>query len=385
MAKTKTSPTLLTVHLLRAPDYEPDDYFSLCNLLTTLNLPGWQFIIPEKEIDPWEEWPEWGNGRRNPNLLRFNYHSPVEKMMYDRERSAPLSWRELFAVCDFYRDTNQVAPLDTVILLTSRRNALNWFGAFDEKRNAFVHTAEWENFIPCDAKYPIAYEVLATALRIPLGLHYQDYSPFVHEEPLGCVNDFCQHKKEIALKLRTGDICADCLEKLGLAEVPWLIVEGALQGFDHLRRQMLFFQRVRHTKQVGTLLVNDRYQLVLPDQGNLALKLGGLPLTLYLFFLKHPEGVSRFDLPEHRTELLRIYNHVSRLSNTDAMQKSIDLLISPTENSVFEKVSSANRSLKDTLGNELAVPFLIKYVAQKNNERYCIDLPADKVQWAVAI
>lgn len=33
-----------------------------------------------------------------------------------------------------------------------------------------------------------------------------------HKQPRGCFNDFCQRKDELSLKLRTADICGDCMQ-----------------------------------------------------------------------------------------------------------------------------------------------------------------------------
>jgi hypothetical protein len=107
----------LTVHVLRAPDYEPDEYFAVCDLLLNMSLPGWTFVIPEVEIEYDDVYPYWG-GRSRREEVWFRYHSPVEKIMYEPDRGTPLSWRELFAVCNFYRQMNAVRPTDFVVLLT---------------------------------------------------------------------------------------------------------------------------------------------------------------------------------------------------------------------------------------------------------------------------
>lgn len=326
-----------------------------------MNLPGWKFIVPELEIDTEEVYPNWGGGRRRSEDVRFDYQSPVEKVMYNPDMEVPLSWRELFAICQFYRDLKGVKPTAIVVLLTRRPNALNWFSAFDRQQNVFIHTADWETFIPGDPKYPVAYQVLSNALQLHIvdGLGLTHKEECLHERAIGCMNDFCEHKGQIALKLRTGDICAACLERLQVAEVPDVEVEGALQGFDQLRKQMLFRQGFRQASRPGPVLVNRHYRIVFPDQGNLEAKMPCMARTVYLFFLRHPEGVRLAELGDHRTEITQLYGQISGSGNRDTMERSLARLLDPLENALNENLSRIRKVLIATLGETLASPYQI--------------------------
>lgn len=326
-----------------------------------MNLPGWVFIVPEIEIDPEEVYPGWGGGRRRSEDVQFDYHSPVAKVMYKHSMVAPLSWRELFAICQFYRDHSPVEPSSTVILLTRRPNALNWFSAFDQQQNVFIHTAGWEKFIPGEPKYPVAYEVLANSLQVQMaqGLNLEHKEGCLHKDAIGCMNDFCVDKTQIAFKLRTGDICGGCLDRLKMAEVPDVVVGGALQGFDQLREQMLFRQGFRRSTRPGPVAVNRHYRIVFPGQGNLEAKMPCLARTVYLFFLRHPEGVRLAELCDHRSEITRLYDQISRSGSRDTMQRSLDRLLDPLENGLHENLSRIRKALVETLGETLAGPYQI--------------------------
>lgn len=370
----------MTIHVLRAPDYAPADYFAVCDLLQSMNLPGWSFIVPEREIDPDDVHPNWGGGRRRPDEIRFAYRSPVEKVMYDASRGAPLSWRELFGFCQFYRHQSAVDPASTVVLLTGRPNALNWFSAFDERQNVFIHTADWALFIPGEPKYPIAYEVLANALQAQMDLNLDGKEDCLHNQAIGCMNDFCVDKTQIAYKLRTADICGACLDRLKTAEVPDVVVEGALQGFDQLRRQMLFRQGFRRSSRPGPVVVNRHYQIVFPDQGNLEAKMPCLARTVYLFFLRHPEGVRLAELCDHRDELLAIYERLSRSGDKEVMRQSIDRLVDFREGTLNQNLSRIRKSLNDTLGEALAEPYQITGEA---GEMYRVQMAPDLIRQEV--
>ncbi|WP_157580822.1 hypothetical protein [Rudanella lutea] len=364
----------MTIHLLRDPDYEPDDYFALCSLLKSLNLPGWRFVVPEMEFDPDEFETVWGGGHRRRDALRFQYRSPVQKIMLHVGRNAPLSWRELFGVCQFYRSTRRVDPTHEVVLLTSRPNALNWFSAFDGQGNIFIHTADWERYVSAEAKYPIAYQVLSNTLQQRMGLA-KDVT-LTHKEPIGCMNDFCGEKQQISLKLRTGDICTECLEGLMQAEVPHVLVESALSGFEQLRRQMLFRQGFR--RSVGQLVVGRHGQLLFPQQGNLEVRMSTLARTLYLFYLRHREGIPFTRLGDYTAELYRLYGRISGSGSPDQMQASVQRLVNPLENSFNENLSRTKKAFNDTLGVSMAAPYQI---VREPDDRYRIHLEGFPLHW----
>ncbi len=366
----------LTVHVLRAPDYEPDEYFAVCDLLLNMSLPDWTFVIPEVEIEYDDVYPCWG-GRSRREEVWFRYHSPVEKIMYEPDRGTPLSWRELFAVCNFYRQMNAVRPTDFVVLLTRRPNALNWFSAFDKQQNVFTHTADWEKFISGDPKYPIAYQVISNVLQLQMSGDLVQKEDCLHKVAIGCMNDFCQNKAQIALKLRTGDICGDCLEKLKAAEVPDVVVDAAMQGFDQLRKQMLFRQGFRRLAKPGPVLVSRHHRILFPEQGNLEAKMPSLARTVYLFFLNHPEGIRLADLCDYRAELMQLYGQTSGSCNPNAMHQSIARLTDLREGTLNQNLSRIRKALTDTLGETLAAPYQIVGEA---GERYGVKLERELVR-----
>ncbi|WP_157626897.1 hypothetical protein [Spirosoma luteum] len=375
---------MLTVHLLRAPDYEPGDYFDVCSLLTSLDLHSLQFVVPETIIDD-ETYNDlnqgWG-GRHFREPVSFNYQSPVGKVMYDSDRGLPLSWQELFRVCNFYRQTGAgTSDADVVMLLTNRPNALNWFSAY-EGRNVFIHTADWARFIPSPPAYPIAYQILANILRLQTGLSVDDHGVWrvFHEQAIGCMNDLCQQKDQIALKLRTGDICDACLRQLKEEEVPDWLVETVLSGFEKLRKQMLFRQGFRQTRDPGPVLVNQHHQIIFPEQGNLELAIPTLHRLVYLFFLQHPEGVSRQQLPAYHPELLALYERISGLGDQQIMRQNVDRLTNRLDNSFVEKRTRINTKLVKTLGETLAKPYQI---TGERGGLYRIGLPRDKVVYVL--
>ncbi|WP_373515169.1 hypothetical protein [Persicitalea sp.] len=348
---------MFTVHLLRAPDYPPDDYFALCQLLHSLPMPGWTFQTTESERFA-EDAPYYQNGRRRPEDVVFDYLSPVHKLMYDHRQGNPISWQELFDACQYYRRTYAIAEDDFVVLLTNRPNALNWFSSFDHSRHIFVHTDGWEVFMGSPHQFPVAYEVIANVLQSQMQLDTEGKDACLHEESIGCMNDFCQEKRQIAFKMRTADVCAECSERLHQCEVPDHLVEGATQGFEALRKQILFSLGFQRHAGPGMLEVTWLYEFRFPSLGNLLLKLTPMCRTLYAFFLLHPEGVKRADLIDHRDELLGIHGRISGRSQEEQTE-AIDRLIHAQEGSYNENRSRIKKAIERALGERLAAPYLI--------------------------
>ena len=357
----------MTVHLLRTADYDPVDFFNVLSLLQSVSPSSLTFQSLEHNPDP----EEFRFLQRHIEQLRFAYER-VEKVLYLPERGIPLSWGELFGVCERMRQVQQLPSDDVVVLLTRRPNALNWFSATDGHRNAFVHTADWEMFMPCHHKYPVAYQIWANILRMEMKLPSEGEHPFWHQQPIGCMNDFCRQKGEIALKLRTGDICQPCWERLLEAGAPEKLILDGLHAFNSLREQMLFQQGFRRAVSLSPLVVTPYYNITFSRFGHLEAKMPTLSKVLYLFYLKHSEGVRLKDLGDYRAELTYLYSRLTAAYDQHIVQERIEKLTHPLEASTRnESLSRANKSIRDVLGESIAGPYL---VSGKSGEPYRIGL-----------
>jgi len=152
------------------------------------------------------------------------------------------SWDEFFSLSTEYRTTNKFDDDDFLVVLTELHNDANWFSSFSFKgeRTIFIHAVEWENYIYCEPSYPIAYEIIMNVFDSMAFNKYPDtFMNFVHQEPIGCMNDMCGWKVDISFKLRTADICPTCLKLLSeIAEEEQ--IRQAIDIFESLRKKMLF-------------------------------------------------------------------------------------------------------------------------------------------------
>lgn len=288
-----------------------------------------------------------------PSLSRRNIEFPLER--------PTIKWENLFQKCANYRKENKIGNDDFVLLLTDKPNKHNWFAALDENMpyNGFIHTADWDYFIDCSPAFPIAYEVISLMLQKHMFEGLYDVRINVHQHPIGCINDMCMQKKDIILKLRTGDVCIDCLKKVeGKISMPDL--HHALNIMSSLREKMLFAQNLKRFSPLSKLVINSRNKILLTDYGNIEIKLRPLEKALYILFLKHPEGIFHSSLSDHRNELYEIYSNISTMGDLIEMKERIDDMVNTLSDSASQKMSRIKRVFEEAIGPDLAKHYYIK-------------------------
>ncbi len=177
--------------------------------------------------------------------LDFRHQSPPLMFQVD-----DFKWHDFFETCTQYRQQQAIEEVDYLVVLTELRNASNWFSWFSDRgeRTIFIHASDWESYIYSEPEFPLAYEVVSNVLQ---SLSYEnlkeDLWQYIHNKAIGCMNDMCEWKPDITLKLRTGDICPDCMSMMMKAKIPADIVQQGINVFDLLRRRMLFSRDWQHS------------------------------------------------------------------------------------------------------------------------------------------
>ncbi|MEI8110217.1 MAG: hypothetical protein WCH59_04430 [Chitinophagia bacterium] len=341
----------MNVYLIKTPEYDIENFEEVQELLSSFDGPL-KFIADNYEFNP-EQFPFL---QKFSDDFRFPANeSDIRKINFEEDGGNPLSWLELFSLCEFYRNTFKIRNNDYVVLLTLRKNALNWFSHFDENKNIFVHTGDWEYYTKAPQKFPVAYQVVENVMQHLMSLDSEQIpNPNIHIEPLGCMNDFCQNKQQVILKLRTGDICHDCLSKMQEENVDDEIVNQAIGIFEVIRTQLLFKQGFTRNLNPKPVKIEVTGQIII---GEKKIDLNPLESTLFIFFLKHKEGISLNNLQIHRQELLTIYKKI----RPSGEESKIDELIKPYHEggSFSVNKSRLNKKLKTELGEPLANFYLI--------------------------
>ncbi len=388
----------MRVHLIKDGDVGKDTFSEVVDLLQAISGPI-EFYYDSNNIVNFTE--DDVMEKKMPDEKKFGQsiqaYAEVENAKYPVVRSIrayesrPLrtfsfpflrkttKWTTIFDKCNTYRLYNNIPNDEFVILLTEVSNTNNWFASLDEKMpfNGFIHTADWNHFIKCQDSFPIAFEVIALVLQKHMFNDYNEARSSVHLDPIGCVNDMCLEKKDIKLKLRTADICPDCMNKLK-GKLSFAEINQALNIMESLRVKMLFSQNFKQNVPLSRLVIDNENKIFLPDFGNIEIKLRPLEKTLYFFYLNHPEGVGLSFLRGKREEMYEIYTKLSGIGNLEEMKSRINDMVDVTKSSAFEKISKIKAAFVRAIGEELAKHYYIHggngEVKKVNLDRTLIDI-----------
>ena len=354
----------MKIHLVKSVEVDSDLFTQVVDFLQSIPGPI-QFVYDVNATTYFED-----NELYNNTI--FDSKSFESKIMHSKKmemcesRTFPLEretvkWETLFNKSNQYRKNNRVPNDEFVFLLTDIANKENWFAALDEKNpyNGFIHTDDWDYYINCSAAFPVAYEVIALALQKHIFNGLYDLRINVHQSPIGCVSDFCMHKREIILKLRTGDVCEDCIDKIGDKITPPEL-HHALQIMSSLREKMLFAQNLKKFSPLSKLLIDNRNRIFLVDFDNIEIKLRPLEKALYFLFLRHNEGIYHSSLSDHRNELYEIYSKIATMGDLVEMKNRIDDMVNVLNDSASQKISRIKRVFEDAIGPSLAAHYYIK-------------------------
>lgn len=355
----------MRVHLLPSHDLDAELYDQVLSLLRAV--PGinqfeaagnGQFIIPE-DLQSEQEIPN----KEEFEKITFNYStSKLSKENLDfPHRRVAFRWRDLFPELQEERTSLRIPEGEFLILLTPTANVKNWFAVLDENRpfNGFIHTSDWEHFIDCDPALAVAFEVVALILQKNIFKSYAETIRLTHERAIGCVSDMCMQKSDIILKMRTADICPDCMEKLQ-SNLSTPEIHHSLMIMESLRVKMLFAQNFRQSSPPSRLKIDRRGRIFLLDYANIEIRMPAMEKAIYILFLRHPEGIYISQLSDFRDELSEIYLQISTRGLREDMRKRILDLTNILNDQVSVKISRIKKAFVDAIGESLAENYIIK-------------------------
>ena len=125
-------------------------------------------------------------------------------------------------------------------------------------------------------------------------------------------------------------------------------------------RQLLIEQMVRMTVKPSPLQVGDDARLLLTDY-NKEVKMLPIDKVVYLFFLRHPEGVALKDMADHKEELTKLYQRVLGKEKLSTSQvKSVGYLCDPLNNSINEKLSRIRQAFRAVAHDSVANCYIVQ-------------------------
>lgn len=341
----------MTIHLLRSPEYDLRDFNEVLLLLTT-----------------------------HSKSIKFKGHSKVD-IKY-KDVSDLKHWDEFFEICQNYRTKKKISEDDYVFLLTEYKNTEDYFGWTDESLgNYFIQTSNWNQYFSAKVNkhFPISYEVVAWILRSLMYDTQEELLKNAHIRARGCAMDFCDEKEDIILKMRTGDVCNECLKRISDRGVNPVFLGNIFNTMENIRKGLMYRERNELLGIVSSIRINlrlDNPKFVFTEMNNLELKLDTAQTAIYLTIIQLG-GLRTKCLADYEDELLNNYLLVKDVPVFENPYRPIvKEWINPMNTSLFtQKVSKINKKIKDLLGEKLATPYLI--VNEKG--KYKVNLSQNKV------
>lgn len=135
-------------------------------------------------------------------------------------------------------------------------------------------------------------------------------------------------------------------------------------------------------ERLSPLIIDQDYRILLPEYNNLEIKLTPLQKAVYFLFLRHPKGILFKRLQHYQVELQTIYCDVSNREQIKGIEKSIEDICNPVENSINEKCSRIKEAFLNQFTGEIASTYYI------TGDRGCpklITLDRALVTWKVRL
>ena len=175
------------------------------------------------------------------------------------------------------------------------------------------------------------------------------------------MNDFCGNKNELILKIRTADLCSDCVKLMEEKQIDPLLVAQAFEIMEATRSEILFRDRYSLLKKPSRMSISGpNFKIQFPDLANLELKLDKIEKTMYLFFIGKPAGVKLNKLDEYREELIELYLKVSPTSDRETATRRINERTNNAHTQkISETISKIRRKINNLLGDEMGEHYVI--------------------------
>jgi hypothetical protein len=383
----------MRVHLVRSKEYSAQSFQSVLHLLNQFKgqveflasesdmeiSNAIEVEIADKETFEKKEIPR-------TQIFEANYSRDMPKMSIQFPyKTKQTTWENLFDKCKEYRISSKIPDDELVILLTDIGNEYNWFGSIDAvMRNVFIHTSDWNYYFQgLHERFPIAYEIISWLFRIIMFDNRLEIKTSMHQESRGCLMDFCEDKKQIVFKMRTADFCSDCFRILEKTSADQRVIHQLLDSLEGIRKNFLSVERSNYLNSPRRIKIKGfTHTIFIPDFGNIEIPLNPKQKAIYLFFLKHPEGVRIVDLIDHRKEISIYYHRFSNFGTIEEIEKSIDILLDPTNNNINEILSKIKSAFVKILGQRLSDHYII---SGNRGEPYRIKLSSDLIDFESVI
>ena len=118
-----------------------------------------------------------------------------------------------------------------------------------------------------------------------------------------------------------------------------------LEAMGLIRKRLSEMEGLEGTDDGERIQITKDLRILLPDRFDTEIRLRPLVKTVFLLFLRHPEGIRFGDLQDYRNELMELYMGITRRNCRERAEQSIDRLTDPKDNSIHEKAANLAAAL----------------------------------------
>ena len=110
----------------------------------------------------------------------------------------------------------------------------------------------------------------------------------------------------------------------------------------------------------GRVYVDSTGLLVLPDAKDIKIRLTPMERTLYILFLRYPDGINADELWRYWDELCDIYGSQTVYDDLDLIEDAVEGICDEEKVTWYTNVSRIKRKITDKLGRRAAEQYIIR-------------------------
>ena len=141
-----------------------------------------------------------------------------------------------------------------------------------------------------------------------------------------------------------------------VAQIRNLLGQLRIKGITDKEIDTLLTQQ----QKPGRAYINAQGMLVLPDAGDVKIKLTPMERTLYILFLRYPDGINADELWRYWDELCDIYGSQTVYDDLDLIEDAVEGICDEEKVTWYTNVSRIKRKITDKLGKRAAEQYIIR-------------------------
>ena len=300
---------------------------------------------------------------------------------------------------DFTQEDFSMSVADQLnINLCDDRACLVWY---NDDLEIFEHTEPQDSFEALHEQVYIKFNAVLGSIdsdysfsvgSVDAAEEIRDYCqhlPMEEIEPSSCQRQSRENKSfwrsRIPVERNLYDLCDDIDDEVESAPISSpeldLLAQETKEAIDKLLLSGFSAEVIKgwldQKVKLSRIRITKRNKILLVDY-DIEVKMGPLPKTVFLFFLRHPEGMRFVDLQDYKQEIYDIYSRLAVSDDLDKIKRSVDLLTDPFDNSINEKCTMIKYAFQKVVKDDIASNY---YVSGKQGHVMKIPLDRTLVEW----